>query len=35
LVKKMVESDINLAEREKVLIDNKLLSPSWEYPIKA
>ena len=33
LVKMMVESDLLLAEREKVLIDNKLLQPTWEYPI--
>ena len=28
----MVESDCKLAEREKVLIDNNLLKPSWENP---
>ena len=33
LVKKMVESDIELAEREKVLIEKGLLKPTWEYPI--
>jgi GDPmannose 4,6-dehydratase len=31
LVKKMVESDIELAKREKVLIDNGLMKPTWEY----
>lgn len=30
LVKLMVESDLNLAEREKVLIENKLIKPSWD-----
>ena len=32
LVKMMVESDIELAKREKVLIDNGLLKPTWEHP---
>ena len=31
LIKRMVESDLELAEREKVLIDNGLLKPTWEY----
>ena len=31
LVKLMVQHDIKLAEREKTLIENKLLSPTWEY----
>ena len=31
LIKKMVESDLELAEREKVLIENGLLKPTWEY----
>lgn len=31
LVKLMVEHDIKLAEREKTLIENKLLSPTWEH----
>jgi len=31
LVKLMVERDLLLAEREKTLIENKLLSPTWEY----
>ena len=31
LVKKMVESDLELAKREKVLIDNGLMKPTWEY----
>lgn len=34
LVSKMVESDLLLAEREKVLIDKGLLEPTWEYSIK-
>ena len=33
LVKVMVESDIELAERESVLISNKLMKPTWEHPI--
>ncbi len=33
LVKLMVEEDTLLAEREKVLIENKLIQPTWEYPI--
>lgn len=32
LVKMMVESDMLLAEKEKVLIDNNLLNPTWEHP---
>ena len=32
LVKVMVESDLLLAEKEKVLIENKMLVPTWEYP---
>ncbi len=31
LVKMMVEEDIKLAEREKILIDNNLIKPSWEH----
>ena len=31
LVKKMVDSDLELAKREKVLIDNGLMKPTWEY----
>jgi len=31
LVKLMVQHDIKLAEREKTLIENKLLSPTWEH----
>ena len=31
LVKLMVESDLKLAEREKTLIENNLLDPTWEY----
>jgi len=33
LVKKMVESDILEAEREKVLIEKDLIKPTWEHPI--
>jgi len=33
LVKVMVESDIELAEQESVLISKKLMKPTWEYPI--
>ena len=32
LVKMMVESDMLLAEKEKVLIDRNLLNPTWEHP---
>ena len=32
LVKMMVESDIELAKREKVLIDENLMKPTWEHP---
>ena len=32
LVKMMVEHDIEEAQREKVLIDNNLLNPTWENP---
>jgi GDPmannose 4,6-dehydratase len=31
LVKKMIEEDLILAEREKVLINNGLLMPTWEH----
>ena len=31
LVKLMVKSDLKLAEREKTLIENNLLDPTWEY----
>ncbi len=33
LVKLMVESDLLLAEREKTLIENNLLVPTWEYSV--
>ena len=33
LVKLMVQSDIELAEKESVLIQNDLMKPTWEYPI--
>ena len=29
----MVESDIENAKQEKVLIDNGLLKPTWENPV--
>ena len=32
LVKNMVDSDLLLAEKEKVLLDKGLLNPTWEYP---
>ncbi|MAU54262.1 MAG: GDP-mannose 4,6-dehydratase [Flavobacteriaceae bacterium] len=31
LVKMMVDSDLKLAEKEKVLIDNKLIKPTWDH----
>ena len=34
LVKMMVEADIENAKKDKVLIDNNLLTPTWEYPTK-
>ncbi len=33
LVKMMVEHDLELAEREKVLIEKKLILPTWENPV--
>ena len=33
LVKVMVESDLELAEQESVLISKKLMKPTWEHPI--
>ncbi len=33
LVKLMIDHDLVLAEQEKVLIQNKLMTPTWEYPI--
>ena len=33
LVKLMVQSDVELAEKESVLIQNNLMKPTWEYPI--
>ena len=32
LVKLMLENDLNEAEKEKTLIKNNLLKPTWEYP---
>ena len=32
LVKSMVQSDLELAEKESVLIEKKLMQPTWEYP---
>lgn len=34
LVRLMVDSDIELAKREKVLIENKLIKPTWEFPVR-
>lgn len=34
LIKMMIESDLALAEKEKVLIENNLLKPTWEHPTK-
>ena len=31
LIKKMVDSDLDLANREKVLVDKNLMTPTWEY----
>ena len=33
LVSLMVDSDLALAEKEKVLMTNNLIKPTWEYPI--
>ena len=33
LVKLMVESDLELAEKEKVLISKGLIKPTWENPV--
>tara|TARA_B100001989_G_scaffold246403_1_gene217264 strand:- start:1659 stop:2690 length:1032 start_codon:yes stop_codon:yes gene_type:complete len=33
LVKMMVENDIDLAEKEKILIDKNLLKPTWDHKI--
>ena len=33
LVKLMVESDLELAEKEKVLIEKGLIKPTWENPV--
>ena len=32
LVEIMLEEDLKLAEKEKVLINNNMLKPTWEYP---
>ena len=34
LVEMMVDSDIELAKQEKVLLENNLISPTWESPTK-
>ncbi len=34
LVKLMVESDLELAEQESVLISKKLMKPTWEHPVR-
>ena len=33
LVKVMVESDLELAEQESVLMSKKLIKPTWEHPL--
>jgi hypothetical protein len=33
LVEMMVKNDLELAKRERVLIDEGLLEPTWENPI--
>ena len=33
LIKLMVESDIEIAIKEKMLLDNGLISPTWENPV--
>jgi len=33
LVKMMVKNDLKLAEQEKVLLDNNLITPTWENPV--
>ncbi len=33
LVKLMVEKDLESAEKEKVLIEKKLIKPTWEHPL--
>jgi len=33
LVKMMVESDIELAKQEEILMKNNLIKPTWENPI--
>ena len=33
LIKLMVESDIEIATKEKMLLDNGLIKPTWENPI--
>ena len=32
LIDAMVESDLNLAKQEQVLLKEKLIHPTWEYP---
>ena len=34
LINMMVDSDLELAKREKILLDQDMLKPSWENPIK-
>lgn len=33
LIKMMIDNDLKLAESERVLIDKKMLNPTWEYPL--
>ena len=34
LVEMMVEEDLKAAEKESILLKEKLISPTWENPIK-
>ena len=33
LIKLMIENDIEIATKEKMLLDNGLIKPTWEYPV--
>ena len=33
LIEMMVEEDLKLAKREKVLMDENLMQPTWEHPL--
>ena len=32
LIDKMIDSDLNLAQQEKVLLKENLIHPTWEHP---